>query len=168
MKSLLLKVLFVLICVVECVQVSAKKEKDPVCPIKVETPKRPKGQKDVLLLTAPKIDTVRVGFIGVGNRGISAVERWTKIPGAKITAICDLRQELVERAQNTVVKAGMPKVATYDTDENAWKQLCQRSDVDLVYIVTDWIPHAEMARFAMECGKHAVIEVPAAMSLDEI
>lgn len=168
MKSLLLRALLVLICVAGSVQVSAKNEKGLVGAIKVETPKRPKGQKDVLLLIAPKLDTVRVGFIGVGNRGISAVERWTKIPGAKITAICDLRPELVERAQNTVVKAGMPKAATYDTDENAWKQLCQRDDVDLVYIVTDWIPHAEMARFAMECGKHAVIEVPAAMSMDEI
>ena len=119
MKSLLLRALLVLICVAGSVQVSAKNEKGLVGAIKVETPKRPKGQKDVLLLIAPKLDTVRVGFIGVGNRGISAVERWTKIPGAKITAICDLRPELVERAQNTVVKAGMPKAATYDTDENA-------------------------------------------------
>ena len=67
MKSLLLRALLVLICVAGSVQVSAKNEKGLVGAIKVETPKRPKGQKDVLLLIAPKLDTVRVGFIGVGT-----------------------------------------------------------------------------------------------------
>lgn len=34
-------------------------------PIKVETPARPAGQEDVIQLVTPKIDTVRVGFIGL-------------------------------------------------------------------------------------------------------
>ena len=43
--------------------------------IVVETPERPAGQTSVIGLTAPKIEAVRVGFVGLGMRGPSAVER---------------------------------------------------------------------------------------------
>ena len=66
-------------------------------PIKVETPARPAGQEDVIQLVTPKIDTVRVGFIGLGMRGPGAVVRWTHIPGTKIVALCDLLPERVEK-----------------------------------------------------------------------
>ena len=59
----------------------------PLLPIKVETPARPAGQEDVIQLVTPKIDTVRVGFIGLGMRGPGAVARWTHIPGTKIVAL---------------------------------------------------------------------------------
>ena len=62
----------------------------------------------------------------------------------------------------------MEAPALYSGSEDAWKQLCERNDIDLVYIATDWKHHAEMGIYAMEHGKHAAIEVPAAMSLDEI
>ena len=68
-------------------------------PIKVETPARPAGQEDVIQLVTPKIDTVRVGFIGLGMRGPGAVVRWTHIPGTKIVALCDLLPERVEKSQ---------------------------------------------------------------------
>lgn len=72
------------------------KEGKVYAPIEVETPERPAGQQDVVGLTVPKMETVRVGFIGLGMRGISAVERWTHIPGVQINALCDLRPELVK------------------------------------------------------------------------
>lgn len=62
----------------------------------------------------------------------------------------------------------MPEAAAYSGSEDAWKQLCERDDIDLVYIITDWKHHAEMGVYAMEHGKHVAIEVPAAMTLDEI
>lgn len=134
----------------------------------METPERPAGQQDVVGLTVPKMETVRVGFIGLGMRGISAVERWTHIPGVQINALCDLRPELVERAQKTLSNASLPEAAAYSDTEDAWKKLCERDDIDIVYIVTDWKHHAEMGVYAMEHGKHVAIEVPAAMTLDEI
>jgi predicted dehydrogenase len=136
--------------------------------IKTEVPERPVGQKDVLGLTAPKLDTVRVGFIGLGNRGPGAVERFTHIPGTKIVALCDLHADRVERAQSILDKAGLPRAAAYSGSEEAWQELCKRDDLDLVYIATDWKHHAEMMIYAMEQGKHVACEVPAAMTLDEI
>ena len=138
-----------------------------VNPIVVSTPQRPAGQTDVVGLTTPKLDTVRVGFIGLGMRGPGAVSRFTHIPGTKVVALCDIRPERVEAAQNILKKAGLPEAAAYSGSEDAWKQLCERDDIDLVYIATDWKHHALMGVYAMEHGKHVAIEVPAAMTLDE-
>ena len=55
----------------------------------VDTPTRPAGQQHVLGLTAPKMATVRVAFVGLGMRGPGAVERFTHIPGIQIVALCD-------------------------------------------------------------------------------
>ena len=64
--------------------------------IKTKTPERPKGQTHVVGLTTPKLDTVRIGIVGLGMRGISAVERFIHIPGVEIKALCDIRPELTE------------------------------------------------------------------------
>ena len=42
---------------------------------------------------APKIETVRLGFIGLGNRGPHAVERMSHIEGTDIKALCDIRPD---------------------------------------------------------------------------
>lgn len=136
--------------------------------IVTEVPERPAGQKDVLGLITPKLDTVRVGFIGLGMRGPGAVERFTHIPGTKIVALCDLYEERVEKTQAILDRAGLPRAAAYSGSEEAWKELVQRDDIDLVYIATDWKRHADMMVYAMEQGKHVACEVPAAMTLDEI
>ena len=70
--------------------------------IKVPVPERVEGQADVLELTAPKLDTVRVGFIGLGMRGISAVERFIHIPGTKIVERAKCRKQIYSysRSQN--------------------------------------------------------------------
>ena len=136
--------------------------------IKTGISERPAGQKDVLGLVAPKIDTVRVGFIGLGMRGPGAVERFTHIPGTKVVALCDLHADRVEKTQSILDKAGLPRAAEYSGSEEAWKELVERDDIDLIYIATDWKRHAAMMVYAMEQGKHVACEVPAAMTLDEI
>ena len=136
--------------------------------IQVEVPARPAGQDDVIQLVTPKLETVRVGFIGLGMRGPGAVERWLHIPGTQIVALCDIDEGRTKRAANIVTRAGQPEPALYFGSEDSWKALCERDDIDVVYIVTDWKNHAKMGVYAMEHGKHAAIEVPAAMTMDEI
>ncbi len=139
-----------------------------VIPIETPVPIRPAGQKDVINLTTPKMDVVKVGFIGLGMRGPGAVERYTQIPGTKIVALCDLLSERVESAQKILKKAGFPVAVSYSGSEEAWKVLCNRKDIDLVYIATDWKHHASIAVYAMEHGKNVAIEVPGATSMKEI
>lgn len=136
--------------------------------IETNVPVRPAGQEDMVAFAAPKIEVVRVGFIGLGMRGPGAVNRFTHIPGVEIKALADLHMDRAEKAQGILTRAELPEAALYGGSEDAWKELCERDDIDLVYIATDWKHHAEMAVYAMEQGKHVAVEVPGAMTLDEI
>ncbi len=131
------------------------------------TPARPADQQSMLGFTVDPIDTVRVGFIGLGDRGDGAVNRFTYIDGVEIVALCDIEQDRVEDMQKLLAERGKPAADAYFGSREAWKELCQRDDIDLVYIVTDWVNHTPMAVYAMEQGKHVAIEVPAATSIDE-
>ena len=157
--------LFAILSLALAVSCATSKEEGP---IKVETPARPAGQENVLGLTVPAMDTVRVAFVGIGMRGSSAVERYTYVPGVKITALCDVEADRVEKAQKTLEDRGFPKAVGYSGSTEAYKELCDRDDIDLVYICTDWKHHVPIALYAMEHGKNVAIEVPAAASLDDI
>ena len=69
-------------------------------PIQTKVPPRPAGQEDMIAFAAPALDTVRVGFIGLGMRGPGAVRRFTHIPGVRIVALCDKHEDRVTGTQN--------------------------------------------------------------------
>src|ERR1051326_414694 len=115
---------------------------------------------------APKLDTVRIGFIGLGNRGPSHVSDMTRIEGVEIKALCDIRPEKVNAVKKLLEgSAHNPEVYTGGKDE--WKKLCERPDIDVVYIATPWSLHTPIAAYAMNHGKHTFTEVPAAKTIDE-
>ena len=116
---------------------------------------------------APKLDKVRIGFIGLGNRGPGAVERMSNIEGVEIVALCDIQSERVDKCQAILEKHGLPKARSYSGTKEIWKEMCQSADLDLIYITTPWAWQTPMAVYAMESGKHAVSEVPAAKTIDE-
>ena len=134
--------------------------------IVVDSPERPAGQQSVIGLTAPKMDVVRVGFVGLGMRGPGAVERFTYIPGTHIVALCDYEEARAEKCQQMLRKASLPPAAIYSGEEG-YKPLCEREDIDLVYIAADWVHHFPIAKYALEHGKHVAIEVPSAMNLEQ-
>lgn len=134
--------------------------------IYLDEPKRDISQISMLEFRAEPLDTVRVGFVGLGMRGPGAVERFTFIDGVAINALCDKYSERAERCQSYLQDAGMPMARIYSGDEG-YKELCESEDIDLVYIATPWQMHVEVALYAMEHGKHVAIEVPSANSVAE-
>lgn len=134
--------------------------------ITTPTPERPAGAQSVIGMALDPIDTVRVGFVGIGMRGSSAVKRYTYVPWTKIVALCDYEQDRVDTAAAKCVERGLPKPDTYSGAEG-YKALCERDDIDLVYICTDWEHHVPVALYALEHGKNAAVEVPSATSLEE-
>ena len=134
--------------------------------IVTETPERPAGQQSAVGLTAPRLEVVRVGFVGLGMRGPGAVERFTHIPGTQIVALCDHEAVRAEACQGYLERAKMPRADVYSGEEG-YKQLCERDDIDLVYVATDWLHHYPVARYALEHGKHVAIEVPSALNLQQ-
>jgi predicted dehydrogenase len=115
---------------------------------------------------APRLEKVRIGFIGLGNRGPGAVVRMSKIEGVEIKALCDLRPEKAEAAGKKLENTPH-KPTLYSGNENEWKKVCERKDIDLIYIATPWHLHTPMAVYAMTQGKHAATEVPAAVTIEE-
>ena len=115
---------------------------------------------------APKLDKVRIAFIGLGQRGPAAVERMSFIDGVEIKALCDKLPDRATAAQKILEKAGLPKAKEYSGNDG-WKALCESNEIDLVYICTPWQLHTPMAVFAMNHGKHVATEVPATVTLDE-
>lgn len=136
--------------------------------LSLPVPNRIVGQTDVLGLTCKPIPTVRVAFIGLGMRGPGAVSRMTHIPGVEVVALCDVEQEKTQRVNEMLVKRGFPKAQEFYGDTSIWRKVTSLPDVDLIYIATDWKSHATMGIQAMKDGKHVAIEVPAAMTMEEI
>lgn len=114
---------------------------------------------------APKLDTVRIAFIGTGNRGKAAVRRMSFIEGVSVMGICDLREEKAMAAAKDMRPGHKPSFYTGNTE--AWKKMCDRDDIDLIYIATPWALHTPMAVYAMQQGKHVCVEVPAAKTVEE-
>lgn len=131
------------------------------------TPARPADQQSMLGFKADPIENVRIGFVGLGDRGSGAVSRYTHIEGITVVALCDLLPENVERSQKTLEEGGLPRAIGEYSGEEGYKQLCERDDIDLVYLAVPWQLHTTIAVYAMEHGKHVAIEVPAATSVAE-
>ena len=112
---------------------------------------------------------IRVGFIGIGKRGTAAVHRVSMIPGVDIVALCDKRAGQVEENLAWLKEkkyAGLGKIKTYVGDE-AYKDLCDFGDCDVLYCATPWALHQPVGLRALLGGKVALIEVTSALTVDE-
>jgi hypothetical protein len=117
--------------------------------------------------SAPPIELVRIGYVGVGLQGGSHVQNLLRIPGCRITAVCDIRPERTTWAAQQITAAGHPPPAEYTRGPRDFERLCETEDLDLVYTATPWEWHVPVMLSAMKNGKHAATEVPAAMTVDD-
>ncbi len=167
-----MKRLFFLTALVLCISACCNSSSDYGYVVKdnmivYNTPPRPADQQSMLGFACEPMDSVRIGVIGLGDRGKDVVKRMPFIEGAKVVALCDIMEDRIARAQKSLVKRGAPKARHEFSDPEGWKLLCELEDVDLVYLAVPWNLHTTMAVYAMEHGKHVAVEVPAATSIEE-
>jgi len=125
--------------------------------------------ESVMGLRVDPIDEVRVGLIGLGMRGSDHIWLHDAVfPKSKIVAVCDIRQEMVDRVVERLKNGNKQKPDTYAGKEDSWKALVERDDLDLIIISTPWDLHAPMAKYSMLQGKHVGVEVPMAMTVGEL
>jgi predicted dehydrogenase len=125
------------------------------------------GGATLIEFKVPPVDPVRIGFVGVGGMGSAHVRNFLKIDGVEIKAVCDIVEEKTARIQKWCEEAGRPKPEAYFKGEWDFKRLCERPDLDLVYNVTPWEWHVPVCLAAMQAGKHAATEVPAAYTIED-
>ncbi len=118
-------------------------------------------------LKCKPLERIRVGVIGLGARGPGAVHTYAGLPGVEVTALSDLFADRAQSQQKWLKEQGMPDTAVYAGSEHAWRKLCESDKVDLVHVTTPWLLHTPMALYAMRCGKHVAVEVPAAVTVDQ-
>jgi predicted dehydrogenase len=126
----------------------------------------PRKGKSVMGLRCKPVEKVRIGIIGIGARGHGTVGRLGTAEGVEVVAVCDIRPEAVDAAQKSLKDNGRREAVACTGDES-WRKLCERDDIDLVYNTTPWEEHAAIALYAMDCGKHVVIEVPMALTVSD-
>ena len=117
--------------------------------------------------SAAPMEMVRIGFVGIGGQGSSHVSNLLKIPGCRITAVCDIRPERTDWATKQITAAGHPAPAVYTRGPRDFERLSATESLDLVYNATPWEFHVPIMLAAMKNGKHTATEVPAAMTVDD-
>lgn len=124
----------------------------------------PVFSKTVEKVKSPK---VKVGIIGVGNRGIGLMNNIFHMDDVEIVAICDLFKERVDKAVTTCESKGRKKPRTYCNDENTWMNMLDKEKLDAVIIATYWDVHCPMALYSMGKNIYPGIEVPAALTIND-
>ena len=121
---------------------------------------------------APKINVVKVAFIGVGARGSGHAKQIAAIEGTEVVAISDLYNDLAMKSYEACKKIGNgnrhKNIAIYSGGENKWKVMLNEVKPDAVFISTNWDNHAPMAIETMKSGAHAFVEVPMATTIEDL
>ncbi|SRR5579864_3413376 len=110
---------------------------------------------------------VRVGFIGVGNRGTGLVKILLDLPGVEIPAICDINEEHLRNALLLVEQSGRKRPEGYSAGPEDYLRLIARDDLHAVMTAAPWQLHTPICVAAMRSRKYAATEVPAALTIDE-
>ncbi|MEO7144806.1 MAG: Gfo/Idh/MocA family oxidoreductase [Bryobacteraceae bacterium] len=102
-------------------------------------------------------ERIRVGIIGVGDRGTELVRQAMAVPGVEFAAFCDIYTMRLERAKHLA-----PGAATYMDH----RRLLEDASLDAVLIATPQHLHCEHFVAAMGAGKHVYQEKTLAFSVD--
>jgi predicted dehydrogenase len=109
---------------------------------------------------------VRIGFVGVGGRGMGILKVALTIEGVEIPVICDIVEERVARAQNLVQDAGQPKPKGYTGPED-YKKIAELNNLDAIYTATPIELHTPIMLAALRGGKYGGTEMPACTEYDQ-
>ena len=129
---------------------------------------RPEGSVYMGGFRAPKIECVRVAVIGLGERGARQTSHFLSIPHSEVVAVCDPYAAATGEAAGRVEQCTGKRPAEYNGSPQAYKTMLAEVKPHAVLINTPWEMHAPMAIDAMEAGAHAFVEVPLALTLEDL
>src|SRR5579871_2318950 len=109
------------------------------------------------VVTSPQ-KTIRMGMIGIGVGGAEILPSMESTPGIELYAGADINPLTRERFQ-----AKYPEAKVYDGIES----LCADPDVDAIWVSTPNRFHGQHTIYALEHGKHVVVEKPMALGIEE-
>src|SRR5210317_68603 len=131
---------------------------------------RSSNQKYMGDFASPKLKNIKAAFIGVGYRGKGHLNLFSSLPGTEVVAISDLYEDNITDSLKIIkeLKKPVDKINTYWGGENKWKTMLKEVRPDIVFISTNWKNHGIMAVETMKNNAHAFVEVPLALSINEL
>ncbi len=99
---------------------------------------------------------MKISLIGVGNWGRNHLRVLYSIPDIELLWVCDLNESLLKRAEQQ-----FPRIKTTKDSDKAIK------DADAVVIASSAVTHYQLAKKALEAGKHVFVEKPMALDVTE-
>jgi predicted dehydrogenase len=94
---------------------------------------------------------IKIGVIGYGYWGPNIVRNFNSLADVKVTCVCDINLQATQ-AINKIY----PDI-TITTD---YKDITESSEIDIVAVVTPVSTHYELAKMALDNGKHVFVEKP--------
>ena len=94
---------------------------------------------------------IKIGVIGYGYWGPNIVRNFAAVDGARVVAVSDKNQDVIKK-----ITDAFPNVQTTANPDD----LLTSPEIDLIAIVTPVSTHFELARKALEHGKHVFVEKP--------
>lgn len=110
---------------------------------------------------------IRIGFVGIGGRGSYHLDCALGIEGIEVPALCEIREDRLNRAKTWVEESGRPTPNLYGKSETDFVRMCETEKLDVVICSTSWEWHAPVCISSMKNGKNAVSEVPIVLTLEE-
>lgn len=104
------------------------------------------------------MEKIKVGVIGTGFIGPAHIEALRRLGNVEVTALAECSAELAES------KAKLLGIEEYYGD---YKELLKKKDIQSVHICSPNYLHYQMAKEALEAGKHTICEKPLAISAAE-
>ena len=108
-------------------------------------------------------ETLRIGIVGLGQRGEGMTRMLAGMDDIDIVGVCDLSEFRVNRTQNNVQEIRGVRPAGYAD----YKELLKSGTLDAVFVYTSWQTHSRIAIDAMRAGAYVATEVGGATSLEE-
>lgn len=106
---------------------------------------------------------VRVGVIGLGNRGTTLLRACLDRPDVEVAALADLEPKHLARGAGIVEKARGRRPDTLDSPD----RLLERTDVEAVVVALPCDLHAGVYESALRAGKHLYAEKPLGLTVAE-
>ena len=132
-------------------------------------PPRPEGSVYMGGFCAPPLEVVRVAAIGLGAaRGMRQTKLFAGIPHCEVVAVCDVYEDATREIADFLQEKTGCRPAVYHSSPRAYLRMLDEVRPDAVFVFTPWETHADKAVAIMEHGAHAFVEVPLAVTLEDL
>ncbi len=109
------------------------------------------------------MNKIKLGIIGLGQRGDGLLNEILQMDDVEVCALCDLYDDRIQKAFDRIKeKHGNTPVQTQN-----FRDILNSPEVDAVLISAAWEAHADLAAEAMRAGKWTALEVGGAYDIND-